>query len=138
MRRLEDEQALITENTKIILLPVPMTVRHRRKRGWNQAEQLALAVAEQSPDNFEVITEAVAKIFETPRQVSCRNKTERLNNVKNSFKVVAEKTNQLVGRIVIVVDDVTTTGATLNEVLSTIAKSQTKPRLLLGAAVAHG
>lgn len=117
---------------KILLVPVPMTKKHERKRGWNQTKRLAEAMTELSPHTY-VVSNALRKIRETKRQVLCQNKNERINNLKNCFELAPNI--DLNNKIVIIIDDVTTTGATMAEAVRVLKESS--PRYLYGGVVAH-
>lgn len=89
---------------------VPITKKRNSWRGYNQAEILAQAVA----DHFEKpIIPALKKIKETKAQVGLPKK-KREQNLKNALKL-AVKISQIEGKRILLVDDVVTTGTTLNE-----------------------
>jgi ComF family protein len=95
-----------------LLLPVPMHKSRRRQRGHNQTEVLCEAVMREVPNTFEYEPRALVRIRNT-RQQQGLQKHVRLRNVEGSMQVLDPK--RIKGRICIVVDDVTTTGATLAE-----------------------
>ncbi|MGB1288799.1 MAG: ComF family protein, partial [Aggregatilineales bacterium] len=78
-----------------------------RSRGYNQAEKIADALANYSP--IPCIPEALHRERHTRSQVGL-NQQERLQNVESAF--IAD-TAIVSGKIVLIVDDVRTTGATL-------------------------
>ena len=134
LRQLEDDPRFGLGHEPVVLLPVPMTARHQRQRGWNQAEHLAEALVALAPDIFVIAQKAVAKIKTTPSQVSQPSRQARLHNLKNAFALADQAA--LAGRTVCVIDDVTTTGATLALVLKEAKKA--RPRRLFAVAAAHG
>lgn len=92
-----------------VLVPVPTTPGRRRKRGYDQAVLLAgeLAVAWNLP-----VAEPLCRTVETPSQISL-HPSQRRANVKGVFALREETSGASVqDRIVILVDDVLTTGAT--------------------------
>ena len=90
------------------VVPVPLAKKKMKKRGYNQAEMLALGVCEVTklPLLKEVVTRTVPN--ETQTKLS---RAQRMDNVKGIFKV--SKPDKLQGKHLLLVDDVVTTGATL-------------------------
>ncbi|MDO8183691.1 MAG: phosphoribosyltransferase family protein [bacterium] len=123
-----------TGDQKIIVVPVPLSAKRRRERGYNQAALLARALARRDEANLEYRPELLLKIKHTPPQVALKNRAARLRNLRGAFAV--SELAALRGRAVIIIDDVTTTGATLAEALKTL--KQNGAEYSLGAALAHG
>ncbi|MFA6254181.1 MAG: ComF family protein [Candidatus Paceibacterota bacterium] len=119
---------------KIILIPAPLSPARYRSRGYNQAEELARQIARLNPDQFEVRTDIIKKIKDTPTQVSIKNREARLKNLKDAF-VVRYPISQN-KTIFVIVDDVSTTGATISEIHQLLARSGC--RNVYGLVVAHG
>ncbi|MFZ3020307.1 MAG: hypothetical protein WA051_02205 [Minisyncoccia bacterium] len=92
---------------KISLVPVPSSVHRVRERGYNPAELIAQKIVKHRPDIFEYAP-ILKKIRETKRQTNLP-RSERLTNLVGAFE--ATPTNAPV----IIIDDVSTTGATLAE-----------------------
>jgi competence protein ComFC len=90
-----------------MIVPVPISRMRRRKRGYNQAALLALPLAMGCEIGYS--SRALIKVCETPSQVGL-NPVERKENVASAFIAVKEL---VLGKNVLVVDDVATTGATL-------------------------
>jgi ComF family protein len=136
LEELEDE---LIVNAKIILIPVPLSPARYRSRGYNQAEELAKQIARLNPTQFEVRTDIIKKIKDTPTQVSIRNREARLKNLRDAFALQdfrnpTSKNND----IFVIIDDVSTTGATINEVRNLLAHNGVNPRRIYGLVVAHG
>lgn len=89
-----------------IVVPVPLHLRRRRARGYNQAEILAKRVAERLDLR---LGSGLIGTGKTQPQVTL-GRTERWENVKDAFQW---KGAPLAGANVMLIDDVTTTGATL-------------------------
>lgn len=89
----------------IILVPVPLASKRLRQRGYNQSERLARALSRQV--GAEVVEGALVRTRETPTQTALTPEA-RLANVAGAFRG-----HGVVGRRVVLVDDVFTTGATL-------------------------
>jgi ComF family protein len=90
------------------LIPVPASPERLTERGYNQATLLAQSLAKRFA--LRVDSDAIVRIRETGSQAN-RNWVERRRNVKHAFAA----TRSLAGESVVLVDDVLTTGATLNE-----------------------
>ena len=95
-----------------ILAPIPL---HRRRflwRGFNQAELLAMAASRVL--NLEVENHLLIRQINNQPQAKLKAR-ERENNVRNIFRVDSMVTEKWRGRPVVLVDDVYTTGATMQE-----------------------
>lgn len=90
------------------LIPLPLYADKEHKRGYNQAAVICNGMS--SVMNVPVLNGAVIRQHATETQTR-KHRTERWENVKDSFKVVKE--NELSGKHLLLVDDVVTTGATL-------------------------
>lgn len=99
-----------------LLIPIPMHDKRRRERGHNQTELLCdsalRSLGEGGRSSFEYDPTILKRTINTlPQQGLAKH--IRLNNVKKSMRV--EDPDRIAGRVCIVVDDVSTTGATLEE-----------------------
>ncbi len=97
-----------------ILTPVPLSRQRLRERGYNQTALIARGLANLDQNNFfEYQEQILKKIKDTPPQSRSKNKTERQKNLKGCFKIA----NPVVvkNKNIILLDDVITTGATLDE-----------------------
>lgn len=95
----------------LTLLPVPLAPERLQVRGYNQALLIAREFARQFADSgLRVDHDAVVRIRETDMQQRL-NWIERRRNVRGAFAA----TRSFAGESVVLVDDVLTTGATLNE-----------------------
>ncbi|MFA5023135.1 MAG: hypothetical protein WC385_01765 [Candidatus Paceibacterota bacterium] len=132
----------------IILIPVPLSLARSRERGYNQAEELARQIAGLNPNQFAVRTDIIKKIKNTPTQVSIRNREARLKNLKGAFELTpslspttlkgAQGSSGFLGSIFVIVDDVSTTGATINEIRNLLTDNGANPHRIYGLVVAHG
>ena len=110
-------QALATrcgQDLPDLAMPVPMHWRRRIWQGYNHAELLAGAVAVEL--DLPVGDELV-RVRNTPPQTSL-SRTRRIENLRGAFGVTSKA--NLEGTTVLLVDDVTTTGATANEATRTL------------------
>jgi predicted amidophosphoribosyltransferase len=149
----ELSEELITE-AKIILIPVPLSKKRLRHRGYNQAEELAKQMVELNPEQFTLETNLIKKIKDTLTQVSLRDRAKRLANLKGAFEVadwplasskldfrgLRSPTSSWAGQssnsILIIIDDVSTTGTTIGEI-HRILKDNGFYRVY-GLVLAHG
>lgn len=92
---------------QIRLVPLPLSGRRKRERGYNQAEALCRAVR---IPHITVDTEVLRRIRHTERQTAL-HKEERKENMQGAFEAL----NPDPAHLYIVIDDVVTTGATLGE-----------------------
>ncbi len=97
-----------------VVVPVPLHVSRQRERGYNQAEllarQLAAEIGRPMMKDCLVRTRATAPQVELGAQ-------ERQSNVRGAFKVLND---QLAGKRVLLIDDVCTTGSTLEAACSAL------------------
>lgn len=91
-----------------LLLPVPLSRKRLRQRGYNQSEQLAIGISDVT--HLPVITKALRRkhFRQSQTQLSRR---ERQENVEDLFELRDD--SMLQGKHVLLVDDICTTGATL-------------------------
>ena len=114
-----------------ILVPVPLTKKRQRKRGFNQAEEISRELAKLF--QISLITDCLLKIKETLPQVELP-KSERFEAQKGVFLVKNEEKIQK--RKVLLVDDVYTTGATMEEAARVLKNAGAKE--VWGMVVARG
>lgn len=100
---------LLDENP--VLLPVPLHRLRLIGRRYNQSAELARHIAANTGCDFEC--ESLQRIKDTKQQVGLSSK-ERERNVMGAFKVRKENAHLIKGRKVLLIDDVLTTGATVN------------------------
>lgn len=91
-----------------VIVPLPLHPRRLAQRGYNQADLLGRALAHKA--HIPCAVGAVARVRDTASQVGLSAR-ERHDNVNGAFAVTAA---WVVGKTVLLVDDVYTTGATLN------------------------
>src|SRR5438876_3566044 len=93
------------------LVPVPLHWRRGWSRRYNQSGALARVIQRQS--GVPVAGNALRRVRPTQQQIGL-SRSQRASNVQGAFKVAAERTAEIQGRRVVLIDDVLTTGATLD------------------------
>jgi ComF family protein len=93
------------------IVPVPLHWRRSWSRRYNQSGALAKVIGEIV--NVPVAGRALARLRATPQQIGL-SRSERARNVQGAFQVPAERRAEVEGRRLVLVDDVLTTGATLD------------------------
>jgi ComF family protein len=113
-----------------LMIPVPLHKVRRRERGYNQSELLCEGL--NTHLGFEICPEVLIRRRKTSSQTFL-SAEERQENVRNAFQVRRPKTVE--GRRVILVDDVCTTGATINSCASSLLEAGA--REVVGLALAR-
>jgi ComF family protein len=90
-----------------LVLPMPLSMQRLQERGFNQALLLARALA---PDKTRA--QWLLRVRNTAAQSSL-SRAERLTNVQHAFAVDPLHHSELLGKRLVLVDDVMTSGATL-------------------------
>ncbi len=117
-----------------LLIPAPLSKKRKRQRGFNQSEVLAKNIQSADHDHiFHVETSAVEKIIHTKNQADIHDRRTRLHNLSGVFKVTHPE--KITGRNIILIDDVTTTGATLAELKKVLKEAGAKK--VIAFTVAH-
>ncbi|MEX0788303.1 MAG: hypothetical protein WD906_04970 [Anaerolineales bacterium] len=112
-----------------LVAAVPLGSRREQSRGYNQVALVAEQVAELLTITYD--PRALTRIRETRTQVGL-NPTQRRRNVTDAFEAVPAR---VAGRSVLVIDDLTTTGATL--VACAAALYRAGAAHVFGLSVAH-
>lgn len=99
------------------IIPVPIHPHRRKQRGFNQSEILLSEIK-----NFygRVHPELLERVVDTPHQAGLNRDNRKLNLV-NAFKVTDRK--RVRGKTILLVDDIFTTGSTINECAKTLYKA---------------
>ena len=96
---------------------VPMTEKSFKERGYNQSQLLAERFCKLS--NLPLIADAIKKVKDTKRQATL-SRIERTINLKGVYRFGNKK--QIKGKTVLVIDDVATTGTTLENIAKLLKK----------------
>lgn len=118
----------------LYVIPVPISNNKTKVRGYNQAKAIANGFCNQAKAGvFEIKDKIVFKKEDTLPQARITNRKRRLENVRGVFDI--KNIENVKGRTIIVIDDVTTTGGTIMEVIKILKKAGAKR--VVGFAVAH-
>lgn len=113
-----------------VLIPVPLHKTRERRRGFNQSLLIAKILAERI--GFEVRRDVLKKIHKTVPQMELLRE-ERLRNLHGTFAI--QNPLPVQGKTVVLVDDVKTTGTTLEEAARLL--KQSGARHVWALTVAH-
>ncbi|MEK7195194.1 MAG: ComF family protein [Patescibacteria group bacterium] len=117
---------------KFCLIPIPLSPRRLRERGFNQAELIAVELRKYL--NLNMRTDVLERTRNTSPQSEIKNLAERKINVRDCFRVKDE--DIVSGKSFILVDDITTSGATLEEAARALKNAGAKTIVALTAAKA--
>ncbi len=102
-----------------IIIPVPISMKRKFERGFNQSNLIAKGIAKST--GIELVTNCIRKTKNTTTQ-STLNGEERRKNVQNVYKL--ENAQILKNKKILVIDDVITTGSTLNSCCKVIREAE--------------
>ena len=94
-----------------VLVPVPLHWKRGWSRRYNQSGALARVIERQT--GVKLNSEALQRVRPTQQQIGLSRK-ERASNVQGAFKVAADRQSLIHGRRVVLIDDVLTSGATVD------------------------
>lgn len=124
----------LAKGQSIYIVPVPLSRTRRKMRGYNQAEVIARGFCEYGEKGvFKLQSDIILKKVDTLPQARITNRVTRLRNIHNAFKIT--NPDLIRGKIIIIIDDVTTTGGTITEIIKLLKSSGAKK--VIGFAVAH-
>jgi ComF family protein len=110
------ERNPVIENT--IVVPVPLSHRRARERGFNQAAVIARAIAKHP--HLTLDTQTLTRELDTPIHRAGMDRKARATTVKNAFGVSRPKLIE--GRAILLIDDVVTSGATASACAKVLRK----------------
>lgn len=114
-----------------LVLSVPLYVTKWQYRGYNQAHLIAKKFAKFSGIKYQ--HNAISRILETDSQVG-QSGNQRRNNIRSAFDVNSTIPN--LPKHVILIDDVVTTGTTVNEISSLLKKHGVQTVTVLSITIA--
>lgn len=114
-----------------IICPVPLYHWRYMRRRFNQADLLARHVAKISRSTYVPLL--VKRVKATKTQVGL-SREQRQSNVKDAFKVNRKMAVQAQGKNIFIIDDVVTTGATVDEIAGCLKAQNLGPIFVLSFA----
>ena len=116
-----------------IVTSVPLHPKRQRERGFNQAEEIARVFATKASLPYKQL---LKRQVNTPHQAGFKSKRKRLKALDKVFKLSdSVGVDEIKGKSVLIIDDVVTTGTTLNQCAKVLKESGV--RKVHGLAVAH-
>ena len=115
-----------------VLIPVPLHSARLRKRGYNQAQVLAKELERLS--GISVDDKSLIRVKNTKPQKELSDK-ERNCNIESAFQI---RLNDLKYKKVILVDDIYTTGATINECAKVLMSGGVEKVYFITACIGNG
>lgn len=106
---LKNQRFFIQQVAPDCIVPVPLHPSKRRKRGFNQAELLALALGEKT----NIPVRLLLKKKKKTKDQKNLSKNQRIKNVADAFAVNENALGENIPESVLLLDDVSTTGSTL-------------------------
>jgi ComF family protein len=94
-----------------VMIPVPLHWRRSWSRRYNQSGALARSIERQS--GVRVAVEVLRRVRQTQQQIGL-SRSQRAANVQGAFRVAAVSQSEIQGRRVVLIDDVLTSGATVD------------------------
>lgn len=113
-----------------LVIPIPLSPRRLRERGFNQSELIAKIFA----NRFKLSLEcgALTRVKNTKPQSETKGLRERQKNIASAFS--AHNPRLVAGRNIILIDDVVTSGATFLEAATTLKNTGAKNIIALAVA----
>ncbi len=116
---------------KIVLVPIPLSKERQRTRGYNQVSQILSMVK----SDKVIVKELLIRTKETLPQTTM-DREHRLKNMTGAFSLASNQTVPS-NCLIVLVDDVITTGATINEAGEVLRSNLPNESRLVYLALAH-
>lgn len=123
---------LVSFPSNWMLVPIPLYPARQIKRGFNQAEILAEQLSKKY--NLTVLRDNLIRVKNTRPQSELADWRQREQNIAGAFHI--QKPNQIKNKNIILIDDIYTSGATLNEAVKILKLAGVKKIVALTIAKA--
>lgn len=127
LKNLQPEETLKRFLKKCLIIPIPLYKDREKERGFNQAEILGKIISQILSVPME--NRILARIKETQSQAKLKNWEQRKENLNKSFEI--KNLEKIKGINIILVDDVYTSGATINEAAKILRNAGAKQIIAL-------
>lgn len=120
---LKDEKVFDFLKRYDIIIPVPISYQRYKERGYNQSLLLAKEISKNTK------LELIAKVLNKNKNVvaqSTLNKKERTTNIENAYKTNKKYLDKIKNKKILILDDIYTTGSTVNECAKMLNISEVK------------
>lgn len=121
----------MVKSQKSVVVFIPLHPRRERQRGFNQAKLIAEIVARRF--NLALV-DALKRVKDTKSQAKMKETEKRIENVSGCFAI--KNPEMIQGKNIILIDDVFTSGATMNEAVKILKKNGAKRIIALVLAKA--
>ena len=129
-----ENKALFENFINPIVVPIPISKKRYKKRGFNQMGLVGKELEKiDQGSSFEYREDILTKTKETLPQTMIKNRSLRMLNLRNCFKVVNRSV--IKNRNIILIDDVLTTGSTVAEAKKTLKYAGAKK--IIAFTIAH-
>ena len=116
-----------------LVIPIPITEKRYNERGFNQTHDIAKYISEHVKG--QAYYDILYKTKETKKQALISQRHKRIMNVLHSFGIRDRYTKNIQDQDIILIDDLYTTGATVNEARRVLLKN--KVRNIIIITIAH-
>lgn len=113
------------------IIPIPLSQQRERDRGFNQSEEIAKEISSRLA--IPINRDALIRARETSPQAETTDRNERMRNVEGAFELTSEN---IKGTNILLIDDVHTSGSTLQEAVRILKQGGVHHIIALVAAKA--
>lgn len=117
-----------------LLIPIPLSKKRLRERGFNQSALLAEALsALDTSKTLSVQPNVLIRVLDTEHQARLQNRKKREKNIKQAFAI--HNKESVINQNIILIDDVITTGSTVREARRVLLEAGARDVFVV--AIAH-
>lgn len=134
----------VNSSKEIMIIPIPISKKRLTERSYNQSEilikDIILKIKELEEVDLEenIFTDLLIKNKHTIKFADTHSSYERETLIRDAFKINEKYSKEfLENKIIIIFDDITTTGSTFYEARNTLMKTGARKENIFGYAVAH-
>jgi ComF family protein len=120
---LKDEKVFDFLKRYDIIIPVPISYQRYKQRGYNQSLLLAKEISKNV--GLKLMPNVLKKSKNTVAQ-STLNREERIANIENVYSINKKQLDKIENKKVLILDDIYTTGSTVNECSKMLKNANTK------------